>query len=235
MTKPQIQLTQTEDGSPTLYNPQFGEHYHSIHGAIQESRHIFIEAGLRARLHRAVDTPLCILEVGFGTGLNALLTALDAQSTVPIHYTSLELYPITADTYETLHFKIGHTLQDPCLQELHQAPWGYDYSLKTAPQFTLQKLERALQDYQHQGKALDLIYFDAFSPEAQEELWEESIFRLLYEASQDGAYLVTYCAKGEVRRRLQRAGWQVERLPGPPGKREMLRGTKFAVKQLENK
>ena len=229
MNKPDITLAPTEDGSPTLYNPLFGEHYHSIHGAVQESMHIFIEAGLHSWLkNNSTKQSLHILEVGFGTGLNALLTALDEQSKeLSLHYTSLELYPVQEEMYSQLHFDIKHRDSDKCLQELHSTPWNTAISLQCNPHFTLEKRHCALQEFST-THPIDLIYFDAFSPEAQEELWDEAIFKALYDKSHSGAIIVTYCAKGEVRRRLQRAGWQVERLAGPPGTREMLRGTKFA-------
>ena len=228
MEQAKITLAPTEDGSPTLYNPLFGEHYHSIHGAVQESMHIFIEAGLHSWLKNSTKQSLHILEVGFGTGLNALLTALDEQSKeLSLHYTSLELYPIQEEIYSQLHFDIKHRDSDKCLQELHSTAWNTAISLQCNPYFTLEKRHCALQNFSA-THPIDLIYFDAFSPEVQEELWDEAIFKVLYDKSHSGAIIVTYCAKGEVRRRLQRAGWQVERLAGPPGKREMLRGTKLA-------
>ena len=228
MEQAEITLAPTEDGSPTLYNPRFGEHYHSIHGAVQESMHIFIEAGLHSWLKNSTKQSLHILEVGFGTGLNALLTALDEQSKeLSLHYTSLELYPIQEEIYSQLHFDIKHRDSDKCLQELHSTAWNTAISLQCNPYFTLEKRHCALQNFSA-THPIDLIYFDAFSPEVQEELWDEAIFKVLYDKSHSGAIIVTYCAKGEVRRRLQRAGWQVERLAGPPGKREMLRGTKLA-------
>lgn len=228
MEQAEITLAPTEDGSPTLYNPLFGEHYHSIHGAVQESMHIFIEAGLHSWLKNSTKQSLHILEVGFGTGLNALLTALDEQSKeLSLHYTSLELYPIQEEIYSQLHFDIKHRDSDKCLQELHSTAWNTAISLQCNPYFTLEKRHCALQNFSA-THPIDLIYFDAFSPEVQEELWDEAIFKVLYDKSHSGAIIVTYCAKGEVRRRLQRAGWQVERLAGPPGKREILRGTKLA-------
>lgn len=222
-----ISISPTEDGSLTLYNPTVGEHYHSVHGAMQESRHIFIEMGLHQRLKGKIDEGLHILEVGFGTGLNALLTLTERKAKdIPIHYTSLELYPITEDIYTQLSYTLPTTAHsDVLLQSLHQAKWDTPCTLPEYPNFTLDKRHIALQAYTAE-RAIDLIYFDAFSPDAQEELWSEDIFRKLYECSRQGAVLTTYCAKGEVRRRLQRAGWQVERLPGPPGKREMLRASK---------
>ena len=147
MEQPEITLAPTEDGSPTLYNPLFGEHYHSIHGAVQESMHIFIEAGLHSWLKNSTKQSLHILEVGFGTGLNALLTALDEQSKeLSLHYTSLELYPVQEDIYSQLHFDIKHRDSDKCLQELHTAPWDKAITLQCNPHFTLEKKHCALQE-----------------------------------------------------------------------------------------
>lgn len=215
----------TEDGSPTLYNAELGEHYHSRHGAVQESQHIFIEAGLKHRLALLPPVrPLRILEVGFGTGLNALMTLMLAQREgLEIHYTSLEAYPISMGLASELHFPLEGS--GPLLAELHAQSSGQALPLVSYPPFVLEKIQTKLEDYPPEG-SYDLIYFDAFSPEAQPELWQEEVFHTLCHAARPGAVLTTYCAKGEVRRRLQRSGWLVERLAGPPGKREMLRATK---------
>lgn len=221
------QIITTSDGSPTLYNPQLGEHYHSVHGAVQESRHIFIEAALRHRLAQAIPTEgLRLLELGFGTGLNALMTIEALRGTdIAVHYTSLELYPVPEALYRKLSFPLQMPERDSVLQELHDAPWELEYTLSKATSFVLCKRQTDIESYIPEA-GLDLIYFDAFSPETQPELWSQELFARLYKASRPGAVLTTYCAKGEVRRRLTRAGWLVERLPGPPGKREMLRAVK---------
>lgn len=208
----------TADGSDTLYSSHLGEAYHSLNGAITESRHVFIEAGLYAHAHQHVT----IFEVGFGTGLNALLTWQSAvEKGLTIHYHSIEAFPLEPDLANSLHFpQAAPALAPDALMRLHDATWGQPVKLDSA--FTL---------FKHKGDALthtfevnhDLVYFDAFSPDVQPELWEESFLKRLYDAMNQGGILVTYCAKGEVRRRLQRAGFFVERLPGPPGKREMLR------------
>ena len=165
------------------------------------------------------------MEVGFGTGLNALLTALLAEELQqPIRYTTLEKYPIGEDVYSCLHYDLSTEIQgDTLLQLLHSSPWGEDVPL--SPTFTLHKVHTDLTTYLP-PEGIDVIYYDAFSPEAQPELWDEVLFHRLYAAARAGAKLTTYCAKGEVRRRLQRAGFAVERLAGPPGKREVLRATK---------
>lgn len=219
-------IIRTEDGSPTIYTPRFKEHYHSVHGAVQESRHIFISAGLAQRLHLGVEGALSILEFGFGTGLNALLSLLYAtENAVPLRYTSLELYPIGEELYRALDFGLEIPKAKAYIEALHTSPWGMWQKIEGAEGFELLKLQTDMQHFEPQS-GYDLIYFDAFSPEAQPELWSEDLFRRLYEGANPQAVLTTYCAKGEVRRRLERAGWRVERLAGPPGKREMLRATK---------
>lgn len=217
-----MKLEQTDDGSYTLYVPELDEHYHSVKGALTESQHIFIEMGLK---HSPVLTPR-ILEIGLGTGLNCFLTLLTSEETRrTIHYTGIERYP--------LNMEIIHQLDYPNLVgkgheadyfAIHEAKWGDDVIL--TPHFTLHKIEGdfTLDDF---GKGYDIIYFDAFAPEKQPEMWEQSLFEKLYQALNNGGILTTYCAKGVIRRMLQAAGFIVERLPGPPGgKREILRATK---------
>lgn len=219
-----LQLIRTEDGSSTLYHPAVGEHYHSIHGAVEESQHVFIEMGLSARLEQPYAAPLQILEIGLGTGLNALLTLLSAGEH-PIHYTALEPFPLGEELSSALSFPQLGLEGQHYLECLHRAPWGRAVPLEGAALFSLEKLEIPLACYERQAP-LDLIYFDAFSPESQPELWTEELFARIFAWARPGAVLTTYSAKGEVRRRLQRAGWFVERLPGPPHKREMLRATR---------
>ncbi len=176
--------------------------------------------------------PIQVFEVGFGTGLNALLSALWAEHhQVPLLYTSIERYPISRAVYEQLHFTLPTHLFEgtdshhtgELLQRLHQAPWGRTSSL--SPYFHLHKVEGDLLETTL-PLGIDVVYFDAFSPEAQPELWSQGVFRSLYQASRAEAILSTYCAKGEVRRRLQHAGYIVSRQPGPPGKREILSARK---------
>ena len=211
-------IERTADGSETLYVPGLEEHYHSVKGALTESRHIFIDMGLLP----ATDSPtLSVFEVGFGTGLNALLTWQEAERRgLHVHYTTLELYPLTADEASRLDY---HPKE--LLEALHRAPWGEETRL--SPRFTLLKLCEdftRLPGRKAFPRPFDVVYFDAFSPEKQPGMWNEELFVELWRRMSPGGTLTTYCAKGEVRRRLQRAGFTVERLPGPPGgKREMLR------------
>ncbi|WP_298651085.1 tRNA (5-methylaminomethyl-2-thiouridine)(34)-methyltransferase MnmD [uncultured Proteiniphilum sp.] len=214
----------TEDGSHTLYIPELNEHYHSTHGAVQESLHVYLEAGL----HHYDKQEVNLLEIGFGTGLNAFLTLLDTErSGKTVKYTTLERYPVSLAHAEKLNYS---KLLDPSRKEifiqLHSSAWG-DW-VDITPTFGLKKLQTdALRLEEFQPEALfDLIYYDAFAPEKQPGMWTEEIFNRLYALSNYGAMLTTYCAKGAVRRMLQTAGYRVERLPGPPGKREILRAVK---------
>ena len=215
-------LKLTGDGSGTLYSNDMQESYHSLNGAVQESRHVFIEAGLK----ECVDRKIHILEIGFGTGLNALLTWDEAKKNqLEVAYTALEAYPLSMETTRALGYDREElTLEKDSFNQLHAVHWGYPVVLEKDC-FTLTKLECDFTTLNLSDK-FDLIYFDAFAPDKQPEMWEEQQFEKLYKALNNRGILVTYCAKGEVRRRLQRCGFQVERIPGPPGKREMIRARK---------
>ena len=217
-----MKLEQTADGSYTLYVPELDEHYHSVKGALPESQHIFINMGLK---HSSVTSPH-ILEIGLGTGLNCVLTLLEAKENQRhVHYTGIERYPLNEEIIRKLNYPsiIGKECENDYFA-IHQAPWEEDVCL--SPWFTLHKMEGDFTHYSFEQK-YDIIYFDAFAPEKQPEMWEQSLFDNLYQVLNEGGILTTYCAKGVVRRMLQTAGFKVERLPGPPGgKREILRATK---------
>lgn len=225
MTLIKRHLITTADGSHSIFAPTLDEHYHSIHGAIQESLHVFIKAGLEA-LPKTLDN-IHILEMGFGTGLNAFMTYLANQAfpNRTIHYTSLEAYPISEEMVLQLNYPI--TLQaveqTAVFQQLHQAPWNV--STQITPKFTLTKLHTTLEEVNLPPK-FHLIYYDAFAPSAQPELWTTAIFQKLYDALLPDGLLTTYCAKGVVKRGMKNVGFQVEGLPGPPRKREMTRAKK---------
>lgn len=207
----------TADGSMTLYIPELDETFHSTKGAVTESRHVYIDSGLR---HRAAmsDRSVNVLEVGFGTGLNCALSVMAVSN--PVTYISLELHPLPPSTGATLYGDC------PYIAEIGDAPW--EVPVEIAPCFILIKRCADLLSASLPAD-IDVVYFDAFSPDKQPELWTEDLFRRLYDAMAPGGVLVTYCAKGEVRRRMTRAGFKVERIPGPPGgKREMLRANKTA-------
>jgi len=219
------EIRQTKDGSATLYVPALNEHYHSVNGALQESLHVFIRAGLDYKLTQKEEVRL--LEIGFGTGLNALLSLQQFRlHPVRVQYDTLEKYPLSADLIADMHFEkfiLNPELLD-FLPFLHQAPWQDPVSI--LPNFELRKIQADLTTYDLPENYYDLIYFDAFAPEKQPELWTDAIFLKLYESLQAGGVLVSYCAKGSFKRSLKAAGFTVEALPGPVGKREMTRAVK---------
>lgn len=204
----------TADGSMTVCDLRTGSTYHSRHGARAESMHVFIEAGLRHMTAQG-RTSLRVLEMGLGTGLNVLLTAQEQGCT--IHYTALEAHPLPHAVWEQL---LDNEENTELLSAIHAAQWGQAVAI--TPHFSLEKKNVRLQDFSSDAP-FDLIYFDAFEPNTQPELWTEEVFRKLLAMTSQGGVLTTYCAKGAVRRAMQAAGYAVERLPGPPFKREMLR------------
>ncbi|WP_232341440.1 tRNA (5-methylaminomethyl-2-thiouridine)(34)-methyltransferase MnmD [Hymenobacter ginkgonis] len=232
MESPKVEVRATADGSPTLYVPALDEHYHSRHGAAQESRHVFLAAGLAAVMAAGLgqpgQLPLRLLEVGLGTGLNALLTLAAAQQAgVAVAYDGYETVPLPPATVAAL---APQWAADPALSrafaQLHAAPWGEADDL--APGFSLTKIQAPVQAASLPAGYYNLFYFDAFAPEKQPELWTAEVFATLYAAAAPGAVLVSYCAQGQFRRNLRAAGWLTEKLPGPPGKREMTRARKPA-------
>ena len=217
------EIVKTSDGSDTVFLKELGEHYHSTFGALQESLHVFIEAGLR----KCNKTSLTIFEVGFGTGLNAYLTLSESlTSKISIRYITVEKFPLSREIWESLNYPVIIRKTNPhYFNNLHEAPWNQEVNITS--EFSILKLSSDLTLLDLSELPLfDLIYYDAFSPEKQPELWETPIFRKLADHCLPDATIVTYCAKGAVRRSLNVAGFRPERLPGPPGKREMLRGTK---------
>lgn len=216
-------LQVTADGSHTLFIPEMNEHYHSVNGAWQESKYIFIEAGLHA-----VDKPVIhLLEIGFGTGLNALLTWKELEEVLTdkqVIYHSIELYPLSENLVSSLNYgELVWPEQKDRFQKLHQTPWNLEVAL--SDRFILHKIEGDSNQCAFPSD-IDLIYMDAFAPEKQPEMWGQPFYDKLYAHAANEAVLVTYCAKGDVRRGMQAAGFQMERLPGPPGKRHILRGRK---------
>lgn len=221
-----LEIIGTEDGSHSLYDPELDETYHSRHGAIQESEHVFIKHGLRYMIQSPRKfAPLNLLEIGFGTGLNALLSyRLSARQA--INYTSLETFPLKLEIIEKLNY--GRLIQDKSLNEvylaMHKADWNQEADI--SENFVLRKIETALQQYSPQPQSFDLVYFDAFAPKKQPELWTLEMMEKMFAALKHGGALVTYCAKGQLKRDLRSAGFEVETLQGPPGKLEMTRATK---------
>ena len=220
------EIITTGDGSSTIFLPEWNEHYHSKHGAIQEAMHVFIRHGFERITAEFPGKQISILEAGFGTGLNALITLLEAREKgVSVDYTGIEAYPVSSEEVEKLNYKSAFAAEDAAeiFQKLHEVPWEIEAQISSF--FTLQKKKMFFKEISENEK-FDLLYFDAFGPRVQPELWTEEIFKEMFLAMKSGGILTTYSAKGSVRRAMQAVGFEVERLPGPPGKREMLRATK---------
>ncbi len=217
----QAEIKKTADGSHTLFLSSIDENYHSNFGAIQESEHIFINAGLK----QCTKNDISILEVGFGTGLNVFLTYLWTQENknIKINFTTLEKFPVDHEIALQLNYGNILGVKEVYIQ-LHFSEW--DKILKISENFTLEKIKTDFTGYRHR-KTYDLIYFDAFSPEKQPEMWTEELFRGIFENCNENAIMVTYCSKGWVKRAMQSAGFKIEKLEGPPGKRQILRATKL--------
>ncbi len=211
-------IVKTADNSPTLYVPELDEHYHSINGAVQESQHIFINSGLNYIKKQNIN----ILEVGFGTGLNALLTCKEIQiSNKNVYYETIEKYPINKDTYLALNQE--QIFNSEIFLKLHKSVWEKEVEILN--NFKLKKIKIDLKTYIPKKK-FDVIYFDAFSPEKQPLLWSQNIFKKLYNATNDEGILVTYSSKGIVKQALRNSGYEIKRLKGPIGKRHILRATR---------
>ena len=216
------QIIKTSDGSHTIFVPELNEHYHSIHGAVQESTFIFINNGF----DYCKDDPLNIFEIGFGTGLNALLTAIKCMGGArEVNYTSIEKYPLDENIISTLnhHLFAGEEGKE-IYNSIHLSPWNR--SVNISKNFSLKKVEGDLTAEPPSGR-YDLIYFDAFGPDKQPEMWTREIFSRIAVITNKNGVLVTYSAKGEVKRNLKACGFDVTLLPGPPGKRQMIRAVKI--------
>lgn len=210
----------TADGSPTIAIPDMQVTYHSRHGAVQESKHVFIQAGLLPLLNKYEI--LRVFEMGLGTGLNALLTLEQAMlQKQAIFYQAVEQYPLGGEEWNALDY--SSVLSKEYFTALHQCKWNEPVIIH--PFFTLYKSCIALQQFKA-AMPFQLIYYDAFAPAAQPELWTQQVFEQLYHMLVKGGVLVTYCSKGDVRRNMLAVHFEVEKLAGPPGKREMLRAIK---------
>lgn len=218
-----LEIIETSDGSQTLHLPGLNEHYHSVNGAITESRYVYLEKGFE--FHPSKNPK--ILEIGFGTGLNVLLTALSAEKTKrPAEYISIEKFPLEKNITDRLGY--GTLISEEAqilFNKIHSAKWNE--TVKISAYFSLLKLETDLTKSDLPGiENCDIIYFDAFGPDKQPEMWTPEIFKKMYRITSNNGLLVTYSAKGEVRRQLAASGFIMEKLPGPPGKFQMLRGIK---------
>jgi tRNA U34 5-methylaminomethyl-2-thiouridine-forming methyltransferase MnmC len=223
MTLPSIFIG--SDGSKTLLRDDLNETYHSRHGAIPESNHVFIGAGLHFGLNQWSTAEIQLLEIGFGTGLNAMLTALEAERLkLSVHYHALETVPLPYALVQDLGYFNEHPQEvQGMYQNLHEVTW--EEEVKINNHFSLHKTQTALEHFVA-PQAYHLIYFDAFAPDIQPELWQTSIFQMLYDCMHPQGILVTYSSKGDVRRSLMTAGFEVSKLEGPPRKRHMLRAIK---------
>ncbi len=214
----------TEDGSHSLFHSGLNETYHSIHGAIQESKHVFIQAGLEHWLKNNKKRNLRIFEVGFGTGLNAFLTCLYPSHEIKIYYESWEASPIDIEVSRQLNYP--DVLGSPELfSDLHKAFW--DQAVVISKAFTLHKHKGdIIHDRLSESSLFDLIYYDAFGPSKQPEMWTKEVLSKVVDLLDEGGCFVTYCAKGQVKRDLKSLGLKVETLPGPPGKLQMIRASR---------
>lgn len=226
MKKRRIRIT--EDGSTTLELIGKNENFHSTHGAIQESEHIFIKNGLlkKAKEQKVIS----IFEMGFGTGLNALLSLLfSSKKEIKLNYLTLEAYPVETELLEKLNFseRLNLSLElEKQFKALHIVGWNQQIIIN--PNFIFEKRKVKLEDFKFPKEAFDLVYFDAFNPDLQPELWTEEIFRNVYLAMKPQGILMTYSAKGKVKRALKASGFTLNALPGPPGKREITQAIKIS-------
>lgn len=216
------QIVNTGDGSHTVYVPEINEHYHSIYGAVRESTIIFIKNGFEF----CKADPLSILEIGFGTGLNALLTAVKSMAgSREVCYTAIEKHPLRSKIINKLnYYKYAGDDKKEVFNMIHSSPWNIMVNI--CKNFTLKKLEADLLKLKLSG-IYDLIYFDAFGPDKQPEMWTREILSGISSVTSKNGILVTYSAKGEVKRNLKECGFTVTLLPGPPGKRQMIRAVKM--------
>lgn len=227
-------IIKTEDGSATLFIPEWNESYHSKHGAIQEAYHVFIRNGLDLM---KTDSPISILEIGFGTGLNALITLLESHKrNLKIKYTGIEKFPVSKEEFALLDYPYSlHGIEGNDQFQLEFIQSNYSILMESnweemnaiSPQFQLKKIQADFMEFDYTKENFDLIYFDAFGARVQPELWTEELFQKMIPSLKTNGIFTTYSAKGSVRRALIAAGLTVEKRPGPPGKREMLVGQKL--------
>lgn len=224
-----LKVIVTADGSHSLLNEELNETYHSVHGAVQESLHVFIKNGFDFLASKRKTGRIKILEVGMGTGLNALLTLQQCnQAKISVCYETLEAFPLDVATVKQLNYGTVSPLKNvaPYYEHLHLLPWNVN--AEVTDYFQILKRSSRIQDVELDNEKFDLIYFDAFAPSKQPEMWTPAILEKVEHAMNPGAVFVTYCAQGQLKRNLKALGLLVETLPGPPGKKEMVRATKTA-------
>ncbi len=217
------EIIKTEDGSTTIHLPDWNESYHSKHGAIQEAYHVFIKNGLSLFNGKSV----AVLEIGFGTGLNAFITYLEAKKTnQDVDYVGVEAYPVQVEEALQMNYisELNASDESEIFNLLHQSSWEEKQLI--SDNFSLIKRKQLFQDITDEN-AFDLIYFDAFGFRVQPELWSLEIFQKMYNSLKKNGVIVTYACRGSIKRAMIECGFNVEKLPGAPGKREMLRATKI--------
>lgn len=217
------EIVETGDGSKTIRIVDLDENYHSSHGALQEALHVFIKNGL---LEFKEKLQISIFEMGFGTGLNAFLSGIKANELkLKIEYSGVEAFPISED--EIIALEYAQLVGDENVElykKIHSSSWEEMNEISAF--FTLKKIKNQLQNLELEKESFDIIYYDAFGPRAQDEMWSVELFQKMYDSLKVGGFLVTYCAKGQVKRNMKEVGFTIEPLPGPPGKREMTRAWK---------
>lgn len=219
-----LKIITTSDGSHSLFNEELNETYHSVHGAIQESLHVFIQSGLIYFLEKFNPSNISILEIGFGTGLNSLLTVRAAkQLSLTFQYKTLEAFPLEEEVWSKLNYADTLNLKVH-FDSLHRVSWEEAHTI--LPNFQFQKHHIKLQDVVLSPSTFDIIFFDAFAPNKQPELWEIDTLKKVTDSLRANGVFVTYCAKGQLKRDLKSLGLTVETIPGPPGKKEMVRAIK---------
>ena len=212
----------TNDGSKTIYLPHLDETYHSSHGAVQEAIHVFVRYGIQSVEQKEIS----IFEMGFGTGLNALLSYVESEKAgINISYSGIEAYPVALDIAMQMDYclLIGEDHQSK-FEQLHKADWDTVHQLSDL--FSFEKIHAKIEDYFPEKEQVDVVFYDAFGPRAQEDMWKPEILQKMHDLLKPNGFLVTYCAKGQVKRDLKSIGFEIEPLPGPPGKREMTRAWK---------
>lgn len=220
-----LEIVHTKDGSNTIYSKQFDATYHSRHGALAESEHVFIKHGLQFAHQKGLNA-IGVLEVGYGTGLNAMLSLKYAiDNSIKVSYTGIEKHEFPKEMINSLgYLNYFDPKYHSILSELINAPNNSEKLI--VPEFSITKYLLDFKDM-HWDKAYDVIYFDAFSPRHVPHMWTKDVFQTLYNVLNTGGAMVTFCAQGQFKRDLKAAGFNVERLPGAPGKREMTRGKKI--------
>lgn len=219
-----VEIIVTADGSHTLFVPGLNEHYHSVHGAVQESRHVFIKNGLLKTAEKKDE--IKILEIGLGTGLNVFLTFLEnLKLKKKISYFAIEPFPLKCEIIEELNYAESLKTENHShtFREIHFCEW--DEYISVSNNFKFIKFKKKMKEFEPNAM-FDVVYFDAFAPSVQPEMWRKDVFEKLYKWMEINSILITYCAKGEVKRTLKSVGFEVETLLGPPGKREMIRAIK---------